>query len=601
LSVSTRSRAPRRLGAIKRLASDILTPITYGRIAYLLIALPLGIAWFTLLVTAISVGLGTAITLVGIPILIATMYAWRWFAQLERRLISALTGVRIEDPYRPEPRDAGWSRRIRTRLGDPATWKDLVFLLLQLPLGIVSFTAAAVVVGLAGSWIAAPAYYWSVPDGIELGITQLDTLGGALLLVPLGLIVAFVGIPALGQLGRLYGLLAKQLLGSSPDPELTAQVTELESARSRIIAAADAERRRIERDLHDGAQQRLVALSLTLRMAETRAEKGDPETVNLIRSAGEEAGMALKDLRDLARGIHPAILTNRGLAAALDDLATRAAVPVEVSAAPQERLPDQVEAAAYFVVSECLANVDKHAEASGATVAVRAEGGQLRVEVADDGRGGADTEDGSGIQGLRDRVGALGGRLEIESPDAAGTRVRATIPLAVPADVDELDTPRRPLVFADEDARALQARRTHRLRMHVGIIASVAAILVLVWALTGPDKPWLVWPLLGLGLVAGLDAWRVLGGRPLRESEVAALGGDRTEAIRSLRRRRRIRIDAGALVVVNLFLIGIWIASGSGYFWPVWPILGSAIALGLKSLRWTDIARERLVGDASAR
>jgi signal transduction histidine kinase len=601
LSVSTRTRAPRRLEVINRLARDILTPITYGRIAYLLIALPLGIVWFTLLVTAISVGLGTAITLVGIPILIATMYAWRWFAQLERRLISVLTGVRIDDPYRPEPREAGWSRRIRTRLGDPATWKDLVFLLLQLPLGIVSFTVAAVVVGCAGSWIVAPAWYWSTPEGIELGIVNVDSLGEALLLVPLGLVVAFVGVPALGQLGRLYGLLAKQLLGSTPDPELTAQVTELEGARSRIIAAADAERRRIERDLHDGAQQRLVALSLTLRMAETRAETGDPDTANLIRSAGEEAGLALKDLRDLARGIHPAILTNRGLAAALDDLATRASVPVEVTAAPQERLPDQVEAAAYFVVSECLANVDKHAEASGATVSVRAEDGQLRVEVADDGRGGADTEDGSGIQGLRDRVGALGGRLEMESPEAAGTRVRATIPLQVPADIDELETPKRPHVLADEDAAALQARRARRLRIRVGIVASVAAVVVLVWALTGIHKPWIVWPLLGLGLVAALDAWFVLGGRPLRESDVAAVGGDRTEAIRSLRRRRRIRIDAGALVVLNLFLIGVWIASGSSYFWPVWPILGSAIALGLKSLPWTDVARERLVGDPSAR
>jgi hypothetical protein len=139
------------------------------------------------------------------------------------------------------------------------------------------------------------------------------------------------------------------------------------------------------------------------------------------------------------------------------------------------------------------------------------------------------------------------------------------------------------------------------LRVRVGIVMSVAAILVLLWALTGTDKPWVVWPLLGLGLVAALDAWFVLGGRPLRESDVAAMGGDRDEAIRSLRRRRRIRIDAGALVVVNLFLVGIWLASGASYFWPVWPMLGSAVALGLKSLRWTDVARERLVGDAPAR
>ena len=529
------------------------------------------------------------------------MYAWRWFAELERRLIRALTGVEIQEPYRPEPREAGWSRRIGTRLRDPATWKDLVFLLLQLPLGIASFTIAAVVLGLAVSWIAAPAWYWSVPDGIELGITTVDTLGEALLLVPLGLVVAFVGIPALGLLGRGYGELAALLLGSNPDPELSAQVTELEGARSRIIAAADAERRRIERDLHDGAQQRLVALSLTLRMAETRAEKGDPETADLIRNAGEEAGLALKDLRDLARGIHPAILTNRGLAAALDDLAARATVPVEVTAAPPERLPDQVEAAAYFVVSECLANVGKHAEASGATVSVRTEAGRLEVEVQDDGTGGADTENGSGIQGLRDRVGALGGRLEIESPEGGGTGVRASIPLVVSADLDDEVAAARPAVLADDDAAALQARRTRRLRVRVGIVAGVAATLVLIWALTGTDRPWIVWPLLGLGLVAALDAWFVLGGRQLRESDLDGAGDDRSEAIRSLRRRRRLRIDAGAVVVINLFLIGIWIASGSGYFWPIWPILGSAIALGLKSLRWADVARERLVGDPSVR
>jgi signal transduction histidine kinase len=529
------------------------------------------------------------------------VYAWRWFARLERRLLRALTGVEIQEPYRPEPREAGWSRRIGTRLRDPATWKDLVFLLLQLPLGIASFTITAVVLGLAVSWIAAPAWYWSVPDGIELGITTVDTLGEALLLVPLGLVVAFIGIPALGLLGRSYGELAALLLGSNPDPELSAQVTELEGARSRIIAAADAERRRIERDLHDGAQQRLVALSLTLRMAETRAEKGDPETADLIRNAGEEAGLALRELRDLARGIHPAILTNRGLAAALDDLAARATVPVEVTAAPSERLPDQVEAAAYFVVSECLANVGKHAEASGATVSVRTEDGRLEVEVQDDGTGGADTENGSGIQGLRDRVGALGGRLEIESPEAGGTRVCASIPLVVSAELDDEVAAVRPAVLADDDAAALQDRRKRRLRVRVGIVAGVAATLVLIWALTGTDKPWIVWPLLGLGLVATLDAWFVLGGRPLRESDLDGAGPDRPEAIRSLRRRRRLRIDAGALAAVNLFLIGIWIASGSGYFWPVWPILGSAVALGLKSLRWADMARERLVGDPSVR
>ena len=583
MPVSTRSGAGRSLISINRLLRDIFDPLTYGRIGYLLVALPLGIIEFTFLVTAISVGVGTAITLVGIPILIGTIYAWRWLAQLERRLIGALTGVQIPSPYRPDPTGAGWSRKVYARLADPATWKDLVFLLLQLPLGIVAFAAATVVLGCAASWLAAPAYYWAVPDGVDLGMFQVDTLPGALALVPLGALLAFVGIPALGLLGRYYGELGALLLGSNADPELTAQVSELEGARSRIIAAADAERRRIERDLHDGAQQRLVALSLTLRMAESRAEK-DPEAQELIRSAGEEAGLALKELRDLARGIHPAILTNRGLDAALDDLAGRATVPVEVIESPRERLPDQVEAAAYFVVSECLANVGKHAQASSATVSVTAQDGQLLVEVRDDGTGGVDVENGHGIQGLEDRVGALGGTLAVESPPGAGTRVLATIPLAMPAEVDETWVPGRRGLLPDEDAVLVERRRKRRLRARLGVVGVIALILVVVWALTGPDKPWIVWPLLGLGMVAALDAWFVLAGRRLRESDLDGVSGDRQRATRTLRRRRRLRLDAGA-----------------GYFWPVWPILGCAAALALKSLRVGDAARDRLIGDPSPR
>jgi signal transduction histidine kinase len=598
--VSTGSGAARSLVFINRLLRDIFDPLTYGRIGYLLVALPLGIIEFTFLVTAISVGVGTAITLVGIPILIGTIYAWRWLAQLERRLIGAFTGVRIPSPYRPDPTGAGWSRKVYARLADPATWKDLVFLLLQLPLGIVAFAAAAVVIGCAASWLAAPAYYWAVPDGVDVGLFHVDTLPGALALMPLGALLAFVGIPALGLLGRYYGELGALLLGSNADPELTAQVSELEGARSRIIAAADAERRRIERDLHDGAQQRLVALSLTLRMAESRAQK-DPEAQELIRSAGEEAGLALKELRDLARGIHPAILTNRGLAAALDDLASRATVPVEVIASPRERLPDQVEAAAYFVVSECLANVGKHAQASSATVSVRAQDGQLLVEVRDDGTGGADVENGHGIQGLEDRVGALGGTLAVESPPGAGTRVLATIPLAMPAEVDETWVPGRRALLPDEDAVLVERRRRRRLRVRLGVVGVIALILVVVWALTGPDKPWIVWPLLGLGLVAALDAWFVLAGRRLRESDLDGVSGDRQRATRTLRRRRRLRLDAGALGIINLTLIGIWVAAGAGYFWPVWPILGCAAVLALKSLRVGDVARERLIGDPSPR
>ena len=545
--------------------------------------------------TAISVGVGTAVTLVGIPILIASLYAWRWMADLERRLLAGLGCARIPRPYRPVPEDAGLWQRIAARLADPATWKDLIFLLLQLPLGIASFTVAVSVLGVGLGLLFAPAWYWAVDGGIELGLVSVDTLAEAIAAIPLGALALLAGIPALGALGKLYGRFATLLLGSNADPVLTARVTALQDARSRIIAAADAERRRIERDLHDGAQQRLVALALNLRMAEARAQKGDPEAAELIRRAGEEAGLALKELRDLARGIHPAILTNRGLAAALEDLAARATVAVEVSETPSERLPDQIEAAAYFVVSECLANVGKHAQASQATVAVRAEDGRVTVTVADDGAGGARLGSGSGLQGLEDRVGALDGTLEVESPPGGGTRVTAILSLAQAAALAgaaPAEAPARPArhgVVPDGELAGVIERRRAAWRVRAAVLAGVAATILAVWALTGAPNAWPVWPLLGLALVGGADAWLTFAGAPLGESELAGA----SDGGRALLRRRRLRLDAGALAILNLFLVGIWLAAGAGYFWPVWSLLGCALGLGLKQLRWPAPARER--------
>jgi signal transduction histidine kinase len=590
---------------IATLIRPILDVRTYGRILYMLLALALGIAEFTFLVTAISFGFGTAITLIGIPVLIGTMWAWRWLADLERGLFARLVGVEIPSPYRPEPEGARWWRRVAARLSDPATWKDLAFLLLQLPLGIVSFTLVTVVLGGGLGLLAAPAYFWALPDDSNVaGFVDVTELWQALAVMPLGALILLVGIPGLNALGRLYGWLASQLLGSSADPVLTAQVHELQDARSRIIAAADNERRRIERDLHDGAQQRLVALALNLRLAEQRAASGDPAAAELVRQAGEEAGLALKELRDLARGIHPAILTNRGLPAALEDLASRATVPTEIAAAPGERLPDAVEAAAYFVVSECLANIGKHAQASSATVSVTADPDHVTVVVSDDGVGGAELDGGSGIQGLIDRVGALNGTLDIESPPGQGTTVTASIPLsgaaAAAAETRVLSEPHRQLLPAAQ-AQALQHERTHRLKWRVGSIGIVAAVLVAIWALTGSDYPWFVWPLLALGLVAGLDAWHVLAMPPLSDADLTATdatgatSGD--EALRELLRRRRLRHSAGGLAILNLFLTGIWLASGSSYFWPAWVILGSLAAIGLKALPRPARSRAHLLGD----
>jgi PAS domain S-box-containing protein len=203
---------------------------------------------------------------------------------------------------------------------------------------------------------------------------------------------------------------------------------ELAASRARIVQAGDAERRRLERNLHDGAQQRLVALSLELRMCERKLAEGDPAAADLLQSAKAELADALEELRELARGIHPAILTERGLLPAIEMLAGRSSIPVDVSAVLDDRLPPPVEAAAYYIVAEALTNASKHARASRVRVVVRRSDGTALVEVSDDGVGSADQSKGSGLRGLRDRVEALGGELGLESPDGAGTTLTARLP-----------------------------------------------------------------------------------------------------------------------------------------------------------------------------
>ena len=203
---------------------------------------------------------------------------------------------------------------------------------------------------------------------------------------------------------------------------------EIRASRARLVEAQDAERRRLERNLHDGAQQRLVSLSLALRLAQAKLS-ADPEGAgDILTAAGDELAQALAELRELARGIHPAMLTDRGLSAAVESLATTAPLPVELAAMPDERLPAPVEAAAFYVISEALANIGKYARASAARISVTRVDGHAVVEVDDDGVGGADPASGSGLRGLVDRVEALDGTLLVVSPEGGGTRIRAEIP-----------------------------------------------------------------------------------------------------------------------------------------------------------------------------
>jgi signal transduction histidine kinase len=209
--------------------------------------------------------------------------------------------------------------------------------------------------------------------------------------------------------------------------ELRARLEELRASRFRLVETADVERRRLERNLHDGAQQRLVALSLSLALARREFES-DPAAVELVEQTRSDLGEALNELRELARGIHPPLLTDRGLKPALESLANRALVPVELAGLSDDRLPAGVEAAAYYFVAEALTNVAKYAQASKASVRVERANRSVTVEVSDDGIGGADARRGSGLRGLADRVEALDGRLDVHSPPGAGTRLRAEIP-----------------------------------------------------------------------------------------------------------------------------------------------------------------------------
>ena len=210
--------------------------------------------------------------------------------------------------------------------------------------------------------------------------------------------------------------------------ELRSRVQELRSSRARIVHAADAERRRIERNLHDGTQQRLVAVSMALGLAKARLESDPSAAGAAFGQAQQGLSSALEELRELSHGIHPGILTDRGLRPALEDLALRAAVPVELTVAGEERLPEEVAVAAYYVVCEALTNIAKHAHATSAGVRLHRVGGSLVIEVADDGIGGADAGRGSGLRGLADRIESLGGRLRVSSPPGNGTLLRGEIP-----------------------------------------------------------------------------------------------------------------------------------------------------------------------------
>lgn len=394
---------------------------------HLLLNLPLGIIYFTVLVTGFSLGVGLLITLIGIPILIGMGWFVRTMGNIERTRMNMFLGTTLRDPYRQADPEAGWLARLSAIAKDPATWRDSLFLLLRMPMGIFTFTLIVTFWSVAVALLLSPVSYWFGFFRIEFGDWIFDGPLALVFATLSGVVMTFVAYGLTQGLAKLETVLAAALLDASPE-ELKRRVDDIARSRSRTVNAADEERRRLERDLHDGAQQRMVSLAMTLGLAQQKLATNPELGAKLVSEAHEEAKRALQDLRDLARGLHPAVLTDHGLEAALPALAARCPIPTRVDVAVTPRPGAAVESAAYFVVSEALANVVKHSHASNVLVTARRDQNTLTIEVQDDGKGTAQVAAGGGLAGLTDRVEALDGRLTVSSPDGGPTILHVEIP-----------------------------------------------------------------------------------------------------------------------------------------------------------------------------
>src|SRR5215211_2989124 len=364
---------------------------------YVATGLPLGIAWLVVLVTLLALGFGLALIMCGIPILAVTLLLWRWGANTERERAALVLGAPIARPRRIASASPRLIDRALAPLRDGRTWRDLGYMLLLGPVGIIAGTLTIVLWSAALAALLTPVFAPGAPDGSLLDELGAGVIGVAVASVPLAALAALVT----RALAAGCGSLAQALLAADR-AELEERISSLEATRSGAVESADARLRRIERDLHDGAQ---------------------------LAGAHEESKIAMRELRDVARGIHPSVLSDRGLDAALSGLAERATVPVEIRGGV-DRLPPAVETAAYYVVAETLTNVGRHSGAGRAYVALRCERGDLVLEIGDDGKGGAHRRPGSGLEGLAQRVEALDGTLEVHSPEGGPTTIVARMPCA---------------------------------------------------------------------------------------------------------------------------------------------------------------------------
>ncbi|WP_030567187.1 sensor histidine kinase [Streptomyces aureocirculatus] len=362
---------------------------TWKEIAHLLVNLPIALVGFVYVVTALFVGTLLSVTAVGLPLLALGLFGARLLGRGERARARALLGVRIDEPSPmpgPSKRSGSFLPWLWSSLKDPVGWRTMLYFFIRLPWGVVTFTVMAV-----GLFVL-----WPVLPFIARGLANADR-------------------------AMVRGLLSRS-------DELERRIAELESDRGIVVDTAAADLRRIERDLHDGAQARLVALAMGLGLAKEKLLE-DPDTAAaMVDEAHGEVKLALQELRDLARGIHPAVLTDRGLDAALSSVASRCTVPVKVTADLATRPAAAIEGIAYFTVSELLQNVSKHSGARTASVEVWRSDQRLLIQVWDDGHGGASLDGGTGMAGLADRLGAVDGLFVIDSPQGGPTTITAELP-----------------------------------------------------------------------------------------------------------------------------------------------------------------------------
>lgn len=374
-----------------------------------------GVAIYALVVTAI-VGLVTIV----IPVIAAgaLFVVSGALTAAQRSRHTAFLGADWSESASPRPVTFA-PRDLLALVRSPRTWRQFSYHLIA---GAGAWIAAVIAIA---AWTMGPMMVLAPVFGASAGLNA-----GHWILCGAGVLITFAAPWITQGLAALDGLLARLLLGASRTEALEMRVTDLAASLDSTVDAADAERRRIERDLHDGAQQRLTSLAMNLGIARATLNDLPEEGARAIAEAHEEAKQVLTDLRDLVRGLHPAVLEDRGLDAALSAVAARSPVPVRLRVDMGRRVARDVEAVAYFVVSEALTNVARHASAAHAAVSISLEGSQLHLRIADDGRGGADPQGGTGLQGLADRVRSVDGTFQITSPLGGPTVIEAELPCA---------------------------------------------------------------------------------------------------------------------------------------------------------------------------